>query len=419
MFKKILILAMLGILTGCAWKQHPELWSGATGQDQKGSKTATVAVLLPLSGESAKVGESMQKASIMAAFEHKDTPLKVLFFDTESSTAGAEKSYQWALAQKPDLVVGPVFSKEVQAIKDMGISVPLLSFTSDTKLVDDEVGTMAITVSEQVRQMVRHACSSNQMKLAVLSPDSKTGEIAMNALSDAVTACPGMSLEKVSLYDAGTTNFTQAVEKIVPPLINPKKKELTEEEKKELAKPMSERAGVDAIILFEEGIKLRQLLSLLAFYDAGPKDIPVYALTVVKQINDNNANFVYYADVDDTNYQNFARQYKAEFGQNPVRIASQIYDVMGFVLDEVAAERPIGLNDLRKRESYWGVDGLVRLNPDGTNRRSLLLKQKRGSRQAIIEPAESFFDDKEPEPEQEVPDKQEDLFNLPATEPID
>lgn len=389
MFKKILMLLVFGLVSGCSLERHPVLWSGTP--EAEGPKVPTVAVLLPLSGESEKVGVSMQKAAMMATFEHKETPMKVLFFDTESSADGAEKSYLWAVAQKPDLVIGPVFSKEVQAIKDKGISVPLLSFTSDTKMVGDKVGTMAITIAEQVRQMVRHACSVGQMRLAVLGPDSKTGEIAMNALSEAVAECPGMSLEKVSLYEADTTNFTSAVQQIVPPLINPKKKELTEAEQIELAKPMSERAGVDAIILFEEGIKLRQLLSILAFYDAGPKDIPIYALTVVKQINDNNANFVYYADVDDTNYQNFARQYQAEFSESPVRIASQMYDAMGLVLSEAAAGHSIALDDLRQVDSYWGVDGLVRLNADGTNRRALLLKQKRGNRQVLIEPAESFF----------------------------
>lgn len=411
MFKKILMGVALCLLTGCVSERHPVLWSGAADTATTGAKTPTVAVLLPLSGESEKVGDSLQKAAMMATFEHEETPVKVLFFDTESSAAGAEKSYLWAKAQKPDLVIGPVFSKEVQAIKASGISVPILSFTSDTQVVDDDVGTMAITVAEQVRQMVRHACSLNQRRLAVLGPDSKTGEIAMNALAEAIDTCPEMAIKKVSLYDANTTNFTSAVQQIVPPLIDTKKKDLTEEEKRELEKSMSERAGVDAIILFEEGIKLRQLLSILAFYDAGPKDIPVYALTVVKQINDNNANFVYYADVDDTNYQNFARRYRAEFGQEPVRIATQMYDAMGLVFAQVKEGLPITLDDLRKRDSYWGVDGLVRLNEDGTNRRSLLLKQKRGNRQILIEPAESFFDDR-------VAPVDNGWFNPLATEPM-
>ena len=410
MFKKILMLWMMGVLTGCATQRHPVLWSDRTADT--GPQTSTVAVLLPLSGESAKVGASMQKAAMLAAFEHPETPMRLLFFDTESSAAGAEKSYMWALAQKPDLVVGPVFSKEVQAIKEAGVSVPLLTFTSDTKLVDSKVSTIAITVSEQVRQMVRHACSVGQMRLAVLGPDSKTGEIAMNALAEEVKSCPGMSIQKVSLYSADTTNFTDAVQEIVPPLINTKKKNLTDAEKRELAKPMSERAKVDAIVLFEEGIKLRQLLSLLAFYDAGPKDIPIYALTVVKQVNDTNANFAYYADVDETNYVPFARQYYDTFGQEPVRIASQLYDVIQFAFAETKAGRKATLDNFKDHGAYEGIDGLVRLNEDGTNQRALSLRQKRGNRQVVVEPAEAYFADETAAPTY-------NWFSLPITESAD
>jgi len=392
MLKKVLIFFGLCLLTGCSINKHPVLWKGSDLSEEKASSVQTVAVLLPLSGESASVGEHLKNAAMMASFENSRTPLKVLFFDTESTPTGAQQAYHWALAQRPDIVVGPVFSKEVAAIQKDGISVPLLTFTSDTSVVKDKVATMAVTVPEQVRQIVRHACSAGQYRLAVLGPESKTGEIAMNALANAVATCPGMTLEKVSLYAGDTMNFTDAVQRVAPRMISTKKKDLTEEEVAELAKSSSERAGVDAVILFEEGVKLRQLLSLLAFYDMGPKDIPVYGLTVVKQFNDTNANFVYFADLDETNYYNFSRQYKEIFGKGPIRIASQMYDAMGFILSEVAAQHPITLDDLRKRDSYWGVDGLVHLNEDGTNRRALQLKQKRGKRFVLIEPAESFFE---------------------------
>ena len=392
MFKKIFILASVCLLTGCVMERQPVLWTGEAVPEEASKKAPSVAVLLPLSGESANVGQDLKNAAMMAAFDNQNTPLKVLFFDTQSTAAGAVDAYHWAVAQKPDIVLGPVFSKEASAIKNEGLSKPLLSFSSDTTVIDSNVGTMAVTIPEQVRKMVRHACSSGQYRLAVLGPESKTGEIAMNALSEAVETCPGMRLEKVSLYAADTMNFTDAVQRIAPRFISGKKKNLSDQDREELARPITERAGVDAIILFEEGVKLRQLLSLLAFYDIGPKDIPVYGLTVVKQANDNNANFVYFADLDETNYYNFSRRYKDTFGHGPIRIASQMYDAMGFILSEAAEGRPISLEDLRSRDSYWGVDGLIRLNADGTNRRALQLKQKRGSRYVLIEAAESFFD---------------------------
>ena len=412
MFKKIFVLLCIGLLSGCSVERKPIFWQGEVPETKTATPVPTVAVLLPLSGESASVGENLKNAAMMAAFENSQTPLKVLFFDTESSGAGADKAYRWALAQKPDIILGPVFSKEVSGIKSEGVSKPLLTFTSDTTVVDNQVGTMAVTIPEQVRQIVRHACAQRQYRLAVLGPESKTGEIAMNALSEAIESCPGMTLKKVSLYPNNTMNFTDAVKRVAPRLISSKKKDLSDEDKAELQKSVSERAGMDAVILFEEGIKLRQLLSLLAFYDIGPKDIPVYGLTVAKQINDNNANFIYFADLDETNYYNFSRQYKGIFDKAPIRIASQVYDAMGFVYSEAAAGRPVTLDDLRTRDSYWGVDGLVRLNPDGTNRRALQLKQKRGSRSILIEPAESFF-------ETPVASNGWNLFNQPTAGLID
>jgi len=391
MFKKVFSVLICFLIAGCSLNKTPVLWRDekTTGQSEA-EKAPTVAVLLPLSGESEKVGASMKNAMLLKAFEQPNTPLKVLLFDTQSSDSGAVDAYRWALAQKPDIVVGPVFSKEVKAIKEAGVSVPLLTFTSDTTLVDSKVGTMAVTISEQVRQIVRNACQGNRLRLGVLAPDSKTGEIAMNALSEEVKSCPGMTLKKVSVYDANTMNFTQAVEKIAPPLINGKKKNLTDAERAELSRSTSERAGLDAIVLFEEGIKLRQLLSLLAFYDASPKDIPVYGLTLAKQVTDTNANYIYFADLDETGYYDFARQYKAEFGESPIRIATQMYDAIGFILSETALGHSVELDALQAQESYQGIDGLVRLNSDGTNKRALQLKQKRGSRDILITPAESF-----------------------------
>ncbi len=392
MFKKIFVFLFMVLLAGCARQYHPVFWRGDTSPATETHKKApTVAALLPLSGQSKSVGESLKNAALMSAFENRQTPVKVLFFDTEGTEGGAEQAYQWALAQRPDIVLGPVFSKEVAAVQKSGISVPLLTFSSDTSLMNYKTGTMAVTVPEQIRQMVRYACRNNQLRLGVLGPESKTGEISMNALAEEIQSCPGMNMAKISLYEADTMNFTKAVQDILPPIIDADKPNLSEKEKAELAKPMSERAGLDAIFVFEEGIKLRQLLSILAFYDAGPRDIPVYTFAVVGQINDNSVNGAYFADLDETNYRNFAQKYQTSFGRAPTRIASQMYDALSWIFSEVASGNSVSLSDLQQKSRYWGVDGLIHLNSDGTNRRALQLKQKRGSRSVLVEAAEDDF----------------------------
>ena len=197
-------------------------------------------------------------------------------------------------------------------------------------------------------------------------------------------------------------NFTNAIKRILPADIDAKKS----------SGAVAARAGIDAIVIFEEGIKLRQLLSILAFYDAGPRDIPTYGLTVVKQVSDVNANGVYFADLDDTNYRNFAREYENLFGAAPLRITSQMYDAMSWVFQQVEHGQDINLPALQAENSYWGVDGLVRLNADGMNRRTLQLKQKHGSRNTLIQAAETSF-------EPRISKSWDNLFTQPTSESAD
>lgn len=378
MLKKVLLLTSFVAFGACSVQRQPIFWQESVFSDSVSQQVVpTVAIVLPLTGEYAEAGKHLQNAALQAVFDHKDVKMKTLFFDTMSTQKGAEQAYDWAVAQKPDVVLGPIFSQEVAAIQDGGVSVPLLTFTSDTQLVNDKVGTMAVTVADQVRQMVRYACAVGQFRLGVLASDSRIGAIAKEALNDALADCPAMRLEKVSLYDAETMNFTNAVKRLLPEEIDADKPDLTEEEQLELAKPMTERAGLDAIFIFEEGVKLRQILSLMPFYDAGPKDIPLYALTVVKSINDANANGVYFADLDASGFNSFAQNYKSAFGEQPIRIASQMYDAMGLVFDVAEQGVPVSLDNLRLVGAFDGVDGEVRLNPDGTNQRPLQLMQKK------------------------------------------
>ena len=48
----------------------------------------TVSMILPLSGTWATTGESFQKASLLALDEHPNTPIRILYFDTQSTSEG-------------------------------------------------------------------------------------------------------------------------------------------------------------------------------------------------------------------------------------------------------------------------------------------------------------------------------------------
>jgi len=286
MFLKSVALAGLILTAACSIKQSDPFMQPMFGTIPAayeampvGQATTKIAVLLPLSGKSATVGADMQKAAMMAEFDRRRVGAAVVFYDTAGTPQGAVTALEAAEKIKPALIIGPVFSASVDAVKDEGPSVPVLSFTSDTEVVDDDIYTLALTIPTQVDRIVQFACGQGQKKLAVIGPENKVGEIVMNALDKAVKRCPMMEMVQVSLYNPKTVNFDPVIAKIAPQPIDSRRKDLTDKEKELLAKPITEKVDFDSLFVFEDGIKLQQVMSMLSYYDITPSDIPVYGLS--------------------------------------------------------------------------------------------------------------------------------------------
>lgn len=351
----------------------------------------TVSMILPLSGTWSATGESFQKASLLALDEHPNSPMRLLYFDTESTPEGTEEAYQNAIAQNPDIILGPIFADEFKALPSPSLmNKPVLGYTSDNTLLNSERASMAVLIPEQINAIVRQNCTSGKRQLAVIGPEGKTGEIVMNALAEAVSQCPDMELQSYALYDAKKPDMSEDIQKILPTFINPKKKNLTDKEKELLAIPMEQRLKFDSLLVFEEGTKLTQVMSILAFYDVNPKIIPIYTLASAKTLKDQSLNGVLMADLPSDN--TFTIKYKNAFGKSPVRLASLAYDSVAWIAKE-APKAPVSLKTLREGDDYFGVDGLVRLNADGTNKRALRIVRKTGRGVVEVTPASDNSDE--------------------------
>ncbi len=378
--KYVLILLAL-LLSGC---QSSLLKINPLDQSESDTQYTMhrAAMLLPLSGASEKVGESLQNAALLSKLERPNDGLSLHFYDTKGTADGAQEALNEALMNHPDLIIGPVFSSEVKAVASENPSASVISFTSDTNAVTSDVFTMGLLIPAQVNRMIQFACESGKRELAVIGPENKTGEIVMNTLSEAIKTCPDMILKKVSLYDPKTINLDPAVSKIAPPFIDTRKKDLTEEEKYQLSLPPSERIDFDALFIYEEGAKAQQLASLLAYYDVTPSVVDVYGLAVLKQIQDKNLEGAYFPDMPQEKWLEFEKKYQTVFGQKPHPLASFGYDAVSLAsyLSMINAYEkitdPIG---------YTGINGQFRFLPNGTNQRLLEVYriQSKGKHQKV------------------------------------
>lgn len=394
MLKKILFVTSCLWLAGCGLKTKDfdteMLHSLTSEREVKKTKTA---VLLPLTGESASLGDSFRNAILMAQLERStDEATEIVFYDTKGQPAEAAKAYEQAEDEDADIVLGPVFSSEAAEISKKSPSLPVISFTSDTSVLDDNVYSMALLIDQQVARVVDFACQNGQSRFALLGPQDKTGEIVMRAFAKAVQTCPTMQISHISMYSPKNPDLTAAVAKIAPPLIDLKKEGLTEEEKALAQNPTAERIEFDALFIFEQGVRLQQLVSLLGYYDVTPNLVSFYGLATLRAQHNRDLIGAYFADLPQEKLRLYQKNYQDAFMTKPVMVSALGYDGVSLV-SYLSKKNSLNKKALLDRDGYLGINGRFRLNEDGTNERLLEMFQIRGKNYIIkASPAPMSFE---------------------------
>ena len=406
--KIFLIFCLSFLALACSPQQKQDfIWneiSPRTIEETKDEYKVRAAVLLPFTGKSKAIANAFRNAGMMALQEQDNPVLELLFFNTEGTDAGTRAAWKQARLQHPDIVIGPITAIEVESLADESPNIPVLSFTTDNTVLESDIYTLGILIPNQIDYLVRHMCQNNQKKIAVIGPENKTGEIVMNHLMQVINRCPEMTVDKIALYTPKTINFNETVLKIVPKPIDPKKKDLTEEEKILLATPIEERIDFDALFIYEDGVKLQQITSLLAYYDVTPKVIPVYGLANWQSSKDKTLVNSYFPTPPTERSDLFTKRYTQTFDEKPPRISSLAYDAVSLVA-HLAKHKALTTGNLTQDEGFNGVNGRFRLVSDGTNERLLEIRQfQPGLRQKVVAPTPDTFLDKEsyfvePEPD--------------------
>ncbi|MBN8898914.1 MAG: penicillin-binding protein activator, partial [Rhodospirillales bacterium] len=113
-----------------------------------------VAILLPLSGPRADLGQAMLQAAQLALPAPDSPPLSVK--DTRGTPEGAAAAAQQAMAEGVGIILGPLTSAETAAVAPIArnAGVPVLAFTNDPSQAQPGVWTLGITPGQQIRRLL-------------------------------------------------------------------------------------------------------------------------------------------------------------------------------------------------------------------------------------------------------------------------
>ncbi len=387
----------------------PEISLTPPSADEQGP--VRVALLLPLSGPNAALGESLLNAALMALFDIGDSRLTLMPKDTEGLPEGAIDAVESAVADGAQIILGPVFSASVQAAAQVtrvrGLN--MIAFSTDRAVAGAGVYLIGFMPEQQVNRVVTFAARQGLQRFAALVPQTAYGDTVVAALRDAVAA-NGVALNRVQVLSGGPDSFQEPVQVLAD--YDSRRAELAgvraqlQARDDEVSRRTLQRlegrdtvsdVGFDAVMLAEGGDRLRALAPLLPFYDVDPVRVRFLGTGLWDEPNlGREPSLVggWFAGPEPRASTEFRTRYAALFGAVPPRIASLAYDAaaLAAVLARTRTQPYYDDAGLTNPAGFAGIDGIFRFRPDGISERGLAVLEVRPDGLKVVSPAPVTFD---------------------------
>ena len=353
----------------------------------------SVALLLPLSGPSADLGEALFDAAQMALFDVGAERLVLLPKDSGGTPDGAARAAAAALAEGASLIIGPLFSASVAAVSPLATEagVNVIAFSSDRSVARPGVFIMGFLPAEQVERVVGFASARGLRRFAALAPASHYGQSVVHELRQATRAA-GSTLVDAVFYPADAWAASEVAEVVRAFTNYDARRDALQAQRRLLAErddEFSRRAlgrlegletlgaiDFDAVLLPEGGARLLTVAPLLPYFDVDATKARLLGTAQWESapLAEEPALIGgWFAAPPPEARADFEGRFAAIFGRPPPRLATLAYDAVALAgaLVQLPGGAGFSTDTLADEDGFRGLDGLFRFLPDGTNKRGL------------------------------------------------
>ncbi len=362
------------------------------------SNALKVAVLVPMSGGSARIGQSIANAANLALLDLNTSKMRLTVYDTDQ---GASQAANTAIAEGAKVILGPLFAQDVRAVQAIArnANVPVITFSNDIGLAQSGTWILGFQPSQEVARVVDYAHKRGINRFGALVPQGRYGEIASKAMSAAV------------LSEGGSVGAIESYPRDRAKIFAPARRVANYEARLTAARGAAQ-AGIgaagatiklspppfDALLIPDTGGFLRALIPLLKGYGVETPRVRVLGTSLWAAEpglhRDPGLSGAWYAAVPDAAFNQMARRFNARFGYTPPRLASLGYDS---VLLVATAARNWSLGEsfptgaLSNSGGFAGVDGIFRFNGNNVAMRGLQVEELNPAGLRVVSPAPSAF----------------------------
>lgn len=350
--------------------ERPSVETGSSlPQDERRNR---VALLVPITGANAAVGQSIANAANLALLDTGGARVRVTTYDTGP---GAAQAAARALADGNRLVLGPLLAEDVRVVSAAArpAGVPVIAFSNDVTVAGNGTYLMGFSPSQSIDRVVRYARSRGVSRFAGLMPTGAYGRNASNVLLRSAEAAGG-SVVTMQTFDRSPASMNAAIAKI--------------------GATRASGQPYEAVLVADGGRIAAQAAPLLR-RQGSPQLLGTELWNADGSLVASPAmHGAWFASVPDAMYRQLGAKYRARFGKSPYRLASLGYDAVLLTVRIAANWKPgdaFPARMLTDRDGFSGVDGAFRFRNDGIAERALAVHQIGPGGVTVIAPAPRGF----------------------------
>lgn len=367
-----------------------------------------VALLVPLTGNGAPIGQAMLNAAQLALFDIASENFELVPMDTGGTPQGAAAAATKAVSDpQVKLVLGPLFSDDVAAVKPIAAkaNINVVSFTNNDALAGGPVYVMGFSPAEQVDRVVSYARRNGITRFGAIAPQNPYGDTVAAAMQRA-TQRSGGELVKMERY-SDPASMEQALARATD---YDQRRAAMDTQRQALAgrtDPASQmalqRAGgtatygappVGALLLPAGGQELVAMGGSLQKLGLPPSSVRLMGTGLWDDPATGQAPQLvggWFAVPPPDARAAFEQRFTASYGAAPPRLATLAYDATALAALIGRSGKGYTKASITDRNGFSGVDGIFRFNSDGRVERGLAVVEVINGGTKTIDPAPGTF----------------------------
>ena len=351
-----------------------------------------IALLLPLTGEAADVGNDIRSGAEMAFFQLGLDHIDIVFFDTSNNIESASKQ---AIESGADVILGPLFASNTLQARQLVANqrIPIISFSNDIYIASPETYMLGQTPEQEIETVLKYAletlkphASSYRTKpaIAIISQNSLYGNRVTATAIEQLTAVEMTPTANVTL-NSNTLANEQELRQAVRILTN-----WQESSSDETDVPPS----FDAVVLAGDVQFSLRVAPILAWHGLEPEKTRYLGTSLWSSpaiLQEPSLNGGLFATASSQRRASFDALWQDSGNTVPGPYATLGFDavaLMATVADQNSEDFRLNFNN---DAGFAGFSGMFKLLADGRNIRLLDVHQIDDGTSKVVRPAPVSF----------------------------